>query len=77
MSRRARDHRARHRRDERYLDGRAKPEDLDIHEFGWSRSEVRRLWKWERQQKQLLFQDELEYLNWLFYTAGPLAKGKK
>jgi len=78
MSKRARDHRARVRRDDRYLDGRAKPEDQDIHDFGWDKAEVRKLWKWERQQGQLLFQDELTYLNWLHFGLDrPLVKGDK
>jgi hypothetical protein len=78
MGKRARDHRARIRRDNRYLDGRAKPEDQDIHDFGWNTAEVRKLSKWQRQQRQLLFQDELEYLNWLHFGLWrPLVKGDK
>ena len=77
MGKRARDRRAQIRRDDRYVEGRDKPEDLDAYHFGWNKAEVRKLWKWERQQGQLLFQDELEYLNWLFFTQGPLRKGTK
>lgn len=77
MSKRARDHRARIRRDERYLNGQAKPDDQDIHDFNWNKSEVRRLRKWERQQGQLLFQDELVYLNWVHFGEKILHKGRK
>lgn len=78
MSKRARDHRARIRRDDRYLDGRAKPDDQDIHEFGWNKARVRSLRKWERQKSQLLFQDGLEYQNWLFFRLWrPVTKGNK
>ena len=76
MGKRARDRRVRYRRDERYLDGRAKPDDMDIHDFGWNKAAVRSLRKWERQQGQLLFQDDLEYQNWLFFAEyKPLLKG--
>jgi hypothetical protein len=78
MSKRARDRRARTRRDDRYFEGRAKPEDLDAHEFGWNKAEIRSLWKWERQKSQLMFRKELEYENWLFFRIWkPLRKGKK
>lgn len=78
MSKRARDHRARIRRDERYLEGRAKPDDMDIHLYGWNRARVRNLRKWERQEGQLLFQNNMVYLNWLHYGMWrPLVKGDK
>jgi hypothetical protein len=78
MGKRARDHRVRYRRDERYLDGRAKPEDDDMHFLGWNRSQVRSLRKWERQQGQLLFRDELDYLNWYhFNKRDAIRKGKR
>lgn len=78
MSKKARDHRAGIRRDARYLEGREKPEDMEAHEYGWNKAHVRSLRKWERQQGQLLFQDELEYLNWVFYGVWrPLVKGNK
>lgn len=75
MGKKARDHRARIRRDNRYLDGRAKPEDDDIHAFGWNRSRVRNLRKWEKHREQLLMDDET-YENWLFFGLWrPLKKG--
>lgn len=78
MSKKARDRRARTRRDDRYCEGRAKPEDLEAHEFGWNKAEIRKLWKWERQQSQLLFQDDLEYQNWLFFRLRlPITEGRK
>lgn len=78
MSKKARDRRAQTRRDDRYVEGRAKPEDQDMHDFGWNRAEVRKLWKWERQRGQLLFQDELEYLNWYLFRKDQTTKeGRK
>lgn len=78
MSKRARDRRARNRRDERYLSGKPKVDDLDIHLYDWNKSQVRRLRKWQRQRGQLLFQDKVEYLNWLHLgLESPLKKGNK
>lgn len=78
MSKKARDHRVRTRRDNRYLDGRAKSEDFDAHDFGWNKARIRHVRKWLRQMPQLLFWDEMTYLNWLhFGMEQPLVKGKK
>lgn len=78
MSKKARDHRVRIRRDDRYCDGRPKAEDLDAHHYGWNKAQVRSLSKWQRQMGQLLFQDELSYMNWLhFGMEHPLVKGTK
>lgn len=78
MSKKARDHRARTRRENRYLVGRGTAEDLDIDTYGWNRTRQRSLHKWMRQKGQLLFWDELTYLNWLaFGLEQPLVKGNK
>lgn len=78
MSKRARDHRARYRRDERYLDGRETRDDFDAHMFGWNKARSRNLSKWTKHREQLLFQDEETYEKWLFFGIyKPLKKGKK
>lgn len=75
MGKRARERRAQTRRDDRYVDGREKPEDLDAAIFGWNKARQRSLSKWQRQQGQLLFQDKLAYLNW--YHFGQQVLGRK
>ena len=77
MSKASRTRRAQARNDERYLSGRSKPEDQDARDFGWNKAQVRSLNKWERQQGQLLFQDELAYLNWYHFSRPVLRKGRK
>jgi hypothetical protein len=76
VGKRARDHRVRYRRDERYLAGRAKPDDEDAHDFGWNKARIRNLRKWQRQKGLLLFQDDLSYMNWFLFGERPL-KGKR
>ena len=78
MSKKARDRRARARREERYLTDREKPEDLSIDHLGWNRARIRSVRKWERQEGQLLFQDATVYEQWIFFGIWkPLLKGGK
>lgn len=76
MSKKARDRRVEFRRDERYLRGEARPEDLSLHfERGWNRARVRSLDKFCRHPAELLMTEE-QYENWLFFGMWkPLLKG--
>lgn len=80
MSKRARDHRAQTRRDDRYCDGRAKPEDRDAAIFGWNKALSRNLKKFERNAGELLMTTEQHY-DWLCFTYSPwkplLKNGRK
>lgn len=76
MSKRAREFRATTRRDDRYVDGRPKPEDIDAAVFGWNKAKSRNLKKFERNAGELLMTTE-EHYHWIVFGMWrPLLKGK-
>jgi hypothetical protein len=78
MSKQAREYRATVRRDDRYVEGRAKPDDFDAAVFGWNKAKSRSLKKWAKHQDQLLFTSDEEYQQWLFLGLWrPLVKGAR
>lgn len=79
MSKRAREFRATTRRDDRYVEGRAKPEDNDAAVFGWNRAHSRKLTKWVKHQDQMMFVSDDEWVRWLVFKPWiPLIhKGRK
>lgn len=75
MSKRARDFRATTRRDDRYVEGRAKPDDFEAAVHGWNKARIRSLKKFERQAGELLMTSE-QFEDWLFFGMWkPLLKG--
>ena len=78
MSKRAREYRATTRRDDRYVEGRAKPDDNDAALFGWNKAKSRRVTKWGRHQDELMFSSDHDYAYWLAFGLPKLIhKGGK
>jgi hypothetical protein len=75
MSKRAREFRAKTRRDDRYMEGRENTEDRLASTFGWNKARSRSLKKFERQAGELLM-TAAQFEDWLFFGMWkPLLKG--